>query len=106
MAQWLKRTQLVSMRMRVRSLASLSGLRILRCCGCGVDGRRGSDPVLPWLWYRPAATALMAPLAWEPPNAAKRTKKTKTENKMPWGVAGEGLVVKWGLGSKRSPPQS
>ena len=31
MAQWL-RTQLVCMRMRVRSLVSLSGLRIQRCC--------------------------------------------------------------------------
>ena len=30
MAQWL--TQLVTMRLGVRSLASLSGLRILRCC--------------------------------------------------------------------------
>ena len=25
------------------------------------------DPVLLWLWRRPAAIALMQPLAWEPP---------------------------------------
>ena len=25
------------------------------------------DLALPWLWYRPAATALIRPLAWEPP---------------------------------------
>ena len=34
-AQW-KQIRLGSMRMQVPSLASLSGLRILRCCGCGV----------------------------------------------------------------------
>ena len=36
----------------------------------GVDPRRGSDPELLWLWCRPAATALIRPLAWEPPYAA------------------------------------
>ena len=49
---------------------------------CGVGCRRGSDPSLLWLWRRPAATALISPLAWEPPYAvgvapekAKRQKK-------------------------------
>ena len=28
------------------------------------------DPVLLWLWHRPAATALIRPLAWEPSYAA------------------------------------
>ena len=28
------------------------------------------DPALLWLWRRPAATALIGPLAWEPPYAA------------------------------------
>ena len=46
---------------------------------CGVGRRRGSDLVLLWLWYRPAATALIRPLAWEPPYAAgaalEKTKK-------------------------------
>ena len=37
---------------------------------CGVGHRRGSDPVLLWLWRRPATTALIRPLAWEPPHAA------------------------------------
>ena len=32
---------------------------------CGVGGRRGLDPELLWL----AATALIRPLAWEPPYA-------------------------------------
>ena len=51
---------------------------------CGVGRRRGSDPELLWLWRRPAATALIGPLAWEPPYAAgaaqemaKKTKKKK-----------------------------
>ena len=37
---------------------------------CSVGCRRGSDPALLWLWHRPAATALIGPLAWEPPYAA------------------------------------
>ena len=28
------------------------------------------DPALLWLWWRPAAAALIGPLAWEPPYAA------------------------------------
>ena len=37
---------------------------------CGVGHRCSLDPVLLWLWHRPAATALIRPLAWEPPYAA------------------------------------
>ena len=48
---------------------------------CGVGHRHGSDPVLLWLWCRPAATALIRPLAWEPPyatgEAQENGKKTK-----------------------------
>ena len=36
---------------------------------CGVIHRRGSEPSLLWLWYRPAAVAPIQPLAWEPPYA-------------------------------------
>ena len=36
---------------------------------CGVACRRSSDPVLLWLWQRPATIALIRPLAWEPPYA-------------------------------------
>ena len=36
---------------------------------CGVGCKRGSDPALLWLWCRPVATALIRPLAWEPPYA-------------------------------------
>ena len=51
---------------------------------CGVGPRSSSDPALLWLWWRPVATALMRPLAWESPYAAeaapekaKRPKKKK-----------------------------
>ena len=58
--------QLVSMRIRVQSLALLSGLGIQHCCE---------------LWCRLAAVALIQPLTWEPPYAAgsalKRQKTTK-----------------------------
>ena len=37
---------------------------------CGIGRKRGSDPALLWLWWRPAATAPIRPLAWEPPYAA------------------------------------
>ena len=59
---------------------------------CGVGCRGGSDVVFLWLGCRLAATALIRPLAWEPPYAsgaavekAKRQKnggrqKVKTVN--------------------------
>ena len=59
-----KRIQLGTMRLQVRSLASLRGLRIRHC---------------PELWCGPAAVALIQPLAWEPPHmvvAALKGQKT------------------------------
>ena len=53
-----KRIRLGTMRVRVRSLASLSGLRIWRCHELCCVGRRCDwDPVL--LWCRPVAVALI-----------------------------------------------
>ena len=60
----------------------------------GVGRRHSSNLVLLWLWRRPAATALILPLAWEPPCAAgaalKGQKNTSEEKKtgrwLPWGV--------------------
>ena len=49
-----------------------------------VDCRRGSKLALMWLWHRPVATALILPLAWEPPYAvgtALKRQKTKTNKK-------------------------
>ena len=43
------------------------------------------DPVLLWLWCRPAAIAPIRPLAWEPPYATsvalKRQDKTRQDKK-------------------------
>ena len=52
---------------------------------CDVGCRHGSDLALLWLWCRPAATALIQPLAWEFPYAVgvalKKTKKKKKKRK-------------------------
>ena len=37
---------------------------------CGVGRRSGYDPSLLWLWRMLVATALIRPLAWDPPYAA------------------------------------
>ena len=50
--------------MKVQSMASLSELRIRRCHE---------------LWYRPAAAALIQPLAWELLNAVDVTLKSKKQ---------------------------
>ena len=57
----------------------------------GVGHKCGSNPVLLWLWYKPAAVALMRPLAWESPYAAgaalkskKRKKKKKKKKNQQW----------------------
>jgi len=69
------------MRLQVQSLALLSGLRIRRCPELWCSCRCGSDPELLWLWQRPAATAPIGPLAWEPPYAAGvALEKAKTHN--------------------------
>ena len=51
----------------------------------GVGCRRGLDLKLLCLWHRPAATAPIGPLAWEPPYATdaalKRQKEKKKEEK-------------------------
>ena len=50
---------------------------------CGVG--HGSDLALRWLWYRPASTAVIRPLAWEPQYAMgvtlKRPKKKKKKER-------------------------
>ena len=52
---------------------------------CGVGRRRGSDPMLLWLWRRLAATAPIIPLAWELPYATgaalKKDKRQKNLKK-------------------------
>ena len=54
---------------------------------CGVGRRHSSDPELLWLWRRPAAVALIGPLAWEPPYdvgvALEKTKRQKKKKNKP-----------------------
>ena len=46
---------------------------------CGVSRGCDSDHALLCLWSRPAAAALIRPLAWEPPFAAGAALKNKTK---------------------------
>ena len=48
----------------------------------GVGRRHGSDPALPWLWPRSAATALIPPLAWEIPYAMSMALKSQKKKKI------------------------
>ena len=48
---------------------------------CGAGHRCGLDPALLWLWHRPAAVALIRPLAWEPPHAVGVGLKSKKKKK-------------------------
>ena len=61
---------LASMRTQVRSLALLSGLRIRHCQELWCRSQT-------WLWCRPAATALIWPLAWKSPYTASVALKKK-----------------------------
>ena len=79
------------MRMQVQSLTLLSAWGSGVAVSCGVGQRHGSDPVLLWLWCRPMATALICPLAREPPYAAdaalKKQKNKKKKKKKKKGQA-------------------
>ena len=69
------------MRMQVWFLALLGGLRIWLAMHCDVGQRCSSDPVLLWLWHRPAVAAPIQPLAWEPPYVAGKTLKSQMQKK-------------------------
>ena len=69
------------MRMQVRSLAALRGLRIWHCREQQYSHRHDSDPALLWLWCSLAAVAPIRPLDWELPYAAHATLKSKKKNK-------------------------
>ena len=73
------RIQLVSMRMWIWSLASFSGLRMQCCCKLQ-HSRCSSDLALLWLWCRPAAAALIQPLAQELPYATGAALVKKKKN--------------------------
>ena len=47
---------------------------------CGIGCRHSSDLELLWQWHQLAATALLGPLAWEPPYATDVALKKKPKN--------------------------
>jgi len=51
---------------------------------CDGGHRCGLDLALLWLWCRPAATAPIRPLAWEPPYTEGATLKSKNKERRKW----------------------
>ena len=68
--------------MRVRSLA----------LSCGVGCRCGSDPALLWLWCRTVATALIRPLAWEPPYVAESAQEMAKRKEKKKKIGGKSQI--------------
>ena len=57
---------------------------------CSLSSRPSSDPVLLWLWYRPAAVTPIQSLAWEfifagPKKQQQKNPKIKNKNKIQGG---------------------
>ena len=75
-------TRLVSMRMQVGSLASLSGLRIQQCpkLWCRMQTAL-LDPALLWLCLGLAVAAQIQSLTWELPDAKGATLKSKEKKR-------------------------
>ena len=70
------------MRMRVQSLALLSGLRIWHCCELRCRSQTLLGSWVAMAVARPAAVVLIQPLAWELPYATEcGSKKTKEDRK-------------------------
>ena len=64
---------------------------------CGVGHRRGLGLSLLWLWCRPAATAPIQPLGWEPPYASGATPEKTKDKKNKKGGGNPLLIVSNGL---------
>ena len=79
-------TPLVSMRMWVRSLAPLSGLKDPALLWAAVGHTHSLDLALLWLWHRLAASALIRPLVWEFPYAAHVALKKQQKKSLRKGL--------------------
>ena len=66
---------------------------------CGVGRRCSSYLALLWLWCRLAATALIGPLAWEPPygtgGALEKARKRKRKKKKKLLHRNDGKHILW-----------
>ena len=94
-----KQIRLASMRMQVRSLALLSGLRIWHCCELWCSRRHGSDPVLLWLWCKPKAAALICHSCG--PKKQQKNKKQTEKTFLTWYLTTQNVVP--GLAALVSP---
>ena len=72
-----KEPNIVSVRMQVQSLISLSGLKIWHFCELQLGRRCSLDLVLLWLWCRLAAMSPIQPEPCAPCATRKRKKKKK-----------------------------
>ena len=95
MAQW-KRIRLGTMRFRIQSLASLSGLRIRRCCELWCRSQT-------WLGSC-IAVAPIRPLSWEPQYAVgvalkrpppKKGKKALFQKEVKWKILTDFTQTVW-----------
>ena len=77
------------MRMQVWFLGLLSGLRICCCCE---------------LWCRSVATALILPLAWEPPYSEGTVLKKQNKTKQNTSKEGETITFLWILSLVNQKP--
>ena len=55
------------------------------------------DPELPWLWCRPAATALIQPLAWGPPYAMGVALKRQNKQTNKIYIVGVPIMAQWDI---------
>ena len=79
------------MRLRVRSLASLSGLRVPRGCGSGVGGSCSSD------WTPSLATSYATGAALKSQKEKQKKKQKKKKDDDCQGLAeGDRELVSWG----------
>ena len=93
------------MRLQVQSLALLSGLRIWHCLttvSCGIVCRCGLDHSLLWLWRRLVATALIRPLAWEPPYTVGAALKRQKKEIRLFEIPSSGFSHSWPLTSHQT----